>query len=296
MRNFIVGTDWWDDCDDAVAMRIIANFVKRGKIGLSAIAINACFKYSVSSLDGFLTKEGIEIPPIGIDREGVDFGGTPLYQKRLSAYASKYNENNQAQEPVKLYRRILAGAQRPLEIIEIGFLQIIAAVLESKGDEISEKSGEELFREKVAKVWVMAGKWNEDGGIENNFARNARSRIAADIFCRKCPVPVTFLGYEVGESVITGGGLDKNDFLYQVLYDYGVPEGRNSWDPMLVLLALTGDEGKAGYFTVQGEAKVEPLTGKNRFTVSKKGSHKYVVKKFDDNYYKRIIDKIINSK
>ena len=32
MRDFILGTDWWTDCDDAVALRIITRFVNKGEI------------------------------------------------------------------------------------------------------------------------------------------------------------------------------------------------------------------------------------------------------------------------
>jgi len=72
-------------------------------------------------------------------------------------------------DSVRLYRQILAQSETPIEIIEIGYLQVVAAVLNSKPDDISEKTGMELFQEKVSKVWVMAGKWDRDGEKENNF-------------------------------------------------------------------------------------------------------------------------------
>ena len=31
MRNMILGTDWWTDCDDAVAIRLLSYFVKNKK-------------------------------------------------------------------------------------------------------------------------------------------------------------------------------------------------------------------------------------------------------------------------
>ena len=58
MRHFIVGTDWWTDCDDAVAMRLLAGAEKRGEIAIDGIVINACMEDSVSSLDGFFALEG----------------------------------------------------------------------------------------------------------------------------------------------------------------------------------------------------------------------------------------------
>ena len=256
MRSFILGTDWWTDCDDAVALRILARAHKRGKIRIKGIGINGCMEHSVTSLEGFINTEGVDDIPLGIDLDATDFGGNPPYQKRLTQYSKNYTSNDDAENAVRLYRRLLAESTERIEIIEIGYLQVISAVLASEGDDISPMTGLELIKEKVSKIWVMAGKWDENPGRENNFARNELARLAGSYFCESCPVPVTFLGWEVGYDVITGENLDKDDVLYEVLADHGSVYGRMSWDPMLVLLALIGDENKAGYSVVTVKAAV----------------------------------------
>lgn len=293
MRNFILGTDWWTDCDDAVALRVLLRAHKEGKINLAAIGINAAMEYSAASVDGFLNLEGVENIPVGIDLEATDYGGNPRYQKRLSESALRYKKNEDAEDAVRLYRRILAESEGKVEIIEIGFMQVIAAVIESGADDISPKTGMELFREKVSKVWLMAGKWDEEGGWENNFARTERTAKASAILCEKCPVPMTFLGFEIGEMVITGGNVPKTDFLGKVLDDHGSYKGRCSWDPMTALLAITGDEEAAGYKAVCGKARVDGTTGRNYFTEAANGPHKYVIKMHPDSYYEDIINDII---
>ena len=294
MREFILGTDWWDDCDDAVALRLFTRFIKNNKIKLLGVGINACMEYSVASLKGFLLADGIEDVPVGIDLTGTDFGGgTPKYQKRLADNYCPNITNDDAEDAVRLYRRILSTAKGKVEIVEIGFLSVIAAVLESKADDISPKSGVELFCEKVSKVWVMAGKWDTDGEKENNFCKNDRSRRAGKAFCELCPVPVTFLGFEIGFGVITGNALDRGDHLYTAMSDFGAPNGRHSWDPMLSMMALIGDEGEAGYETVSGTASVDAETGANYFVRHPDGKHKFVVKKHTNDYYENMINGII---
>ena len=293
MRSFILGTDWWTDCDDAVALRILARYVKKEKIRVLGIGINACMEYSAASLTGFLKAEGIDGIPIGIDPEATDFGGNPPYQRRLATDYGGAVTNSDCPDAVQLYRRILATCEEKIEIIEIGYLQVIAALLRSQPDDISPKSGMELVREKVSKIWVMAGKWDADGEKENNFCRNPRSRMAGETFCRLCPVSVTFLGWEVGYGVITGNHLDHSDHLYRALADHGSKDGRHSWDPMLVLMALIGDENEAGYETVSGTASVDAETGANYFSESKNGMHQYVIKKHDDSYYESMINRLI---
>ena len=139
----------------------------------------------------------------------------------------------------------------------------------------------------------MAGKWDKDGEKENNFCRNARAREAGERFCRLCPVPVTFLGWEIGFGVLTGGTLDAFDPLAQVLQDHGSAQGRHSWDPMLMLLAMVGDEAEAGYDTVRGTASVDAKTGENHFAPDVNGRHAYVIKTKDDAEYRDEINAII---
>ena len=294
MKKLILGTDWWTDCDDIVALRILTRFVKSKKTELAGIIINACMEYSVPSVDGFLTMDGISGVPIGLDSDGTDFTGTPSgYQKYLSQYAKNYKSNSDAEEAVKLYRRLLSEAKEPVELAEIGFLQSLAALLESPGDEYSPLSGSDLVKEKVSKIWIMAGKWDEPYGQEHNFINNHRSRTGGHTVCKKCPVPITFLGFEIGADVITGTTLSKDDHLYHAMCEHGSPKGRFSWDPMLTLLAVTKDEEAAGYDTVSGTAFVDPKTGINSFKESDTGLHKYVIKKHENSYYENMINEII---
>ena len=249
--------------------------------------------YSVASLTGFLKADGVENIPIGLDVEATDFGGNPPYQKGLAEKFGQGISNEDAPDAVRLYRKLLAGATEPVEIMEIGYPQVLAGVLQSGADDISEKSGMELFKEKVSKVWMMAGKWDADGEKENNFCRNHRSRKAGKLFCELCPVPVTFLGWEVGVGVITGSKLNKDDHLYQAMVDHGSPNGRYSWDPMLVLMAVLGDEEAAGYTCVKGTASVNEEDGSNIFVKDEKGNHQYVVKKYENSYYEEQVDALL---
>ena len=290
----ILGTDFWTDCDDAVAIRLLARMEKKGYVRLIGVGINACMEASAPAVDAFLQNEGYENLPLGIDLEAGDFTGKPHIQYPLAALPGKHRSNEECENAVKLYRRLLAASDERVDIIEIGFPQILSGLIRSEGDEISPLSGLELVKEKVGKTWVMAGKWDDlEQGREHNFENNQRSRTAGKILCDEWPTEITFLGWEVGNTVITGGTLKKDDLLYSVIADHGSPNGRSSWDPMMVYIACLGDEEKAGFDTVCGKAALEEETGINHFDKLEDGPHKFVVKKYDDNYYKDIINKII---
>ncbi|MBQ8746804.1 MAG: hypothetical protein IJZ08_02945 [Clostridia bacterium] len=295
MRTFILGTDWGSDCDDVVAVRILTRAVHAGKIRLAGVIINHVMTDSAASLDGFLHREGLKDVPIGIDKKARDLTERVSYQKRLAQYAVRYKSNEDAEDGVKLYRRLLAQAEDKVEIAEIGFLHVVADLLESEADEISPLTGRELVRDKVARIWSMAGKWDEDGGREYNIFCTPCTRAGAYAFVESCPVPVTFLGFEIGADVISGRGLAKDDLLYAAMCDHGSPNGRLSWDPMLADLAVTGDAEVAGYTAVQGTARIDRETGANHFTEDAAGLHSYVVRKYDPAWYEARLERAILS-
>ena len=166
-------------------------------------------------------------------------------------------------------------------------------MLQSPLDDISEKSGVELMKEKVSEIWIMAGKWDEEGVVENNFVRNRRAREAAENVCRLCPVPITFCGFEVGVDVITGDELDENDYLYRGMLEHGSRHRRNSCDPMLVELAITEDGAVPRYDVVKGTASVDRITDVNCFEKTDTGNHQFVVRKYPIDCYKKKINILI---
>ncbi len=289
MRTFILGTDWGEDCDDCVAVRILARAHKKGEINLAGIGINTLVDASAPSLYRFLEKEGY-VCPIGVDKNCPHQIRYVTYQKRLAAETDKTNDD--FEDSVRLYRRLLAESDGEVEILEVGFLQVIAGALMSQPDDISEKSGLELFREKVKKIWIMGGKWDQQAGAEYNLCKYPFAQAASHAFVSNCPCPITFLGWEVGSNLLSGNLLPKDDFLYLTLADHGSGNGRESWDPMLAVLALTNDNEKAGYKTVRGIATVDNH-GLNYFQEDANGKDEYVVKMYDDSYYSDIINNLI---
>ena len=61
----------------------------------------------------------------------------------------------------------------------------------------------------------------------------------------------------------------------------------------LVLMALVGDEAKAGYRTVRGTASVRAEDGANFFAEDPAGLHCYVVKEKENAFYQQWIDQLI---
>ena len=294
-RNMILGSDWWTDCDDAVAMRLLARAHLAGEIELLGVCLNACMEQSLVSCDAYLASNGIS-PPIALDLAATGVG-RHTFQPILMPYATgRFRSNADAEEPISFYRRLLAESEERVEILEIGFMQVLGGLLDSPPDGISPLDGLSLVREKVEHLWVMGGRWDCPVGREHNFNHNPFTRVGAAKLCDRWPGEITFLGFEVGDSVLTGGALAEGDLLHDVLVAHGSGAGRRSWDPMLVWLALIGDPEKAGYAVRRGIASADPETGDNTFREDPDGRHRYVIKTREDAFYSDAINRAIASK
>jgi len=290
MRSFILGTDWGEDCDDAVAVRVLARSNNKGRINLLGVGINTHTEYSAPSLHRFLELEGCNIP-VGVDKFCEKSDWQNRYQPRLAKQTDK--KDSDFEDAVRVYRRLIVNSEDQVEIIEVGFLQVLANTLLSQADDISPLSGMELFEKKVRKVWIMGGRWDIQGGKEFNFSYTPFACEAASIVLEKCPCEITLLGWEVGAGLITGDNLNKDDYLCTAISDWGSREGRESWDPMTCMMAIIGDEGEAGYDVARARVWVDPATGKNYFTPDEASNRKFVIKAQPDVYYKNMINKEI---
>ena len=297
-RQIILGTDWWTDCDDTAALRMACRYAKSDVWQFMGVVLNGAAPYAAASVSAVLSAEGYGDIPVGIDTEAYDFGGHPPYQYPVAHAGGTLDiRNEDLENGTALYRRLLASASdHSVELLEIGYLQVLASLLASDADDTSPLDGIALVQEKVRCVWCMGGNWKNDGfGRENNFCRNSRARIAAAFVLANCPAPMHFLGYEIGEDVFAHPPQNPGDLIRIAFDAHGSSAGRCAWDPLLVHLASVNDFASAGYSVVSGSAAVDEKTGENRFTPNPRGPHSYVVRNHPTGWYEEQIDRMLQS-
>ena len=289
--DLLFGTDWWTDCDDVAALDILLKAHRQGLVSLKAIGLSSVMRYSAPSIKAVCEQHGLGDIPIGLTRDAERRGLFCMYQKKLAAYCTSGFSGADCPEASRLYRGALSSLPGKAVIVDVGFPQILMRLLASGPDEYSDLDGKRLTEEKVSEIVIMGGRWDRSPGSEYNFRVYRQNRVSAAYVCEHSPVPLTFLGYEVGKSVVTGGkrvpGLTGTAYAAHLS-----PRGRPSWDPMTALLAVIGDAEKAGYRRIRGRATVDPRTGKNSFEAFEGGTHSYLVKEKDDLFYKKQIDEI----
>ena len=250
----IFDTDMDTDCDDAGALAMLYEYVKRDKAELLGIVTDVVSPYAAACCEALGAYYGVE-RPIGT----VYASEYPEQEtNRLSAYRKhslrvgdrRYNcmmadrvkkRDTDYLSAVSVYRRLLADApDHSVTVVCVGLLTALDALLQSAGDEISPLSGRELLSSKVTTL-VSMGYPDHDG---SNFNWDMDSE-AAQRFLSDCPVPMVISG--AGGNVITGTALSTtfpaNHPLRQIYetFNRGAGRGRASWDLIATLYALEPD-------------------------------------------------------
>lgn len=300
----ILDTDWWTDIDDAVAIKILVWAEREGLCDILGLIVNAVNDNSAQSLARYLDYLGRGDLPFALEKNATDYNGNPSYFSTMISswnhglYSSNLEcpDENEGEYYISLLQSL--PSDEKCNIVCIGYLSALAGLFNRAKED---QSIYNLIVNKVNKVFIMAGKY--PSGSENNFTRTARSRKAGYDVCTNCPseIPMIFLGYEVGETVLSGGTtgsvIGTFDLLYKGMVAHGEgSKGRSSWDPMTMLLALMDNENMSGYQYVRGTNVVNASTGANVFTKNEDGNHYYVVKKYADAWYAHQINSIVEQR
>ena len=156
-------------------------------------------------------------------------------------------------------------------IVSLGFLHNIASLLASSGDDISDKSGRDLVRDKVSSIFIMGGSYPRSLVPSFNFgcadglmgeAGECGGSAQAAVSLMPPEVRLVYSGFTPGFLVRSGGALTDCatpanpcrqayiDYLgegwnrsegtswHLVTYDF-----RMSWDPLTLVAAVRGAAG-----------------------------------------------------
>ena len=199
--KLILDTDFGGDADDLGAVAMLHNFVERAECELLGIVCWSTERYAVSAIDAVNRFYKHPDVPIGVrkaETHEVDWNHSKIITENFP-YEIDYES---AEESTSLYRRLLAeNKDHSVTIVTVGPLKNIQDLLQSGADQISLLDGKTLVEKKGKEFVIMGGQYPE-GKWEWNF--NGNMPGVTRYVLGKLKVPITFLGYELGQPIKTG--------------------------------------------------------------------------------------------
>jgi pyrimidine-specific ribonucleoside hydrolase len=293
----IFDSDMGPDYDDVGAITMLHNFADDGSANILATIASTKYQGVAEVFDAFNTYFNRPDIPVGIPtgkaselRDNQHWSDTVRMR-----YPHSIKSNKDAEDAVKLYRRILASQHdTSVTIITVGFITNIANLLKSEGDSSSPMNGIELVNKKVKKLVSMAGRFPQGSEFNVNIDA-ASSRYAFENF----PRPVIFSGFEIGKDIKTGIPLISDNSIQNSpvkdVFRISIPmsaedsAGRMSWDETAVLVAIKGHEP---YYTLNSGRIVVDEKGANKWNNEGTG-HSHLVVKAPPAEVQELINKLI---
>lgn len=288
--KLIFDTDICGDCDDVLALGMIHAMESRGACRLLAVTISADNDLAapfVAAVNRFYGRGAI---PIGV----VGRGGVRAESRFLSLADERDGDKlryprdtvgHWDRPATEVLRETLAReADGSVVIVQVGFSTNLARLLETKADDFSPLSGEELVRKKVRLVSLMAGAFQKIGDDAHYREYNVVQDVAsAQAVARRWPTPMVWSGFEIGVALPYPALSIERDFGYVRHHPLAEayiryippPHERPTWDLTSVLYAVYPDRG---YFDLSppGTVAIE-ADGFSHFKPDAGGKHRYLI-------------------
>ncbi|MCQ2960017.1 MAG: nucleoside hydrolase [Bacteroidales bacterium] len=278
MHSLIIDTDLGSSTDDVACICMAYKYMQQKKVNLLGIIVDRMGEQNAEFADVLNTYYGFPQIPIGLCRKGIenpqiftdysflanakDEDGRPLFQRTKTNSCDFLDD-------FKTYRKILAEQpEKSVTILSIGFLTSLANLLDSKPDEFSQLTGIELMRQKVERIIIMGGKFDEiDKSGEYNI------QLSADFakkFYKTVPkeIPVIYSPESVGNQIYW----TKEQVLQDMSWIYKHPlkeiylqceedPFQRMWDPLTIMTVVEGDSlfswSENGNITLQEDLTLE---------------------------------------
>ncbi|MGN6640701.1 MAG: nucleoside hydrolase, partial [Mucilaginibacter sp.] len=276
---------------------ILHAFADKGEARILATMASTKYAGVASVLDVFNTYFGRPDIPIGVPKgEALALRDWQHWTDTLlEKYPHKIKSNDEAQDAVKLYRKILAlQPDKSVTIVTVGFLTNLSNLLNTGADEYSDLDGKALVAKKVKLLVCMGGKF--PSGYEFNVMKDAK---ASQNVYQNWPTQVILSGFEIGAKIMAGVPLIHNEAIkndpVKDVFRISIPQakedsaGRKSWDETAVLVAI---KGYSPYYTLHRGRIIVADDGKNSWDDNGKGQA-YLVKKVDYKEVEKLINELI---
>jgi inosine-uridine nucleoside N-ribohydrolase len=295
--HIIFDSDMGPDYDDVGAITILHALADNDEVKILATMASTKYAGVAGILNVFNTYFKRPDIPIGVPKGyALELRDWQHWTDTLLAkYPHKIKTNDEAEDAVKLYRKILsAQPDNSVTIVTIGFLTNLSNLLNTNADEYSSLSGKQLIRKKVKLLVCMGGKF--PSGFEFNVMKDAPA--SQNVYAH-WDTPIIFSGFEIGDKIKAGLPLIHNTFIKndptKDVFRISIPmakedsSGRKSWDETAVLVAI---KGYSNWYTLHKGRMIVADDGSDKWD-DKGGGQAYLVEKVDYTKVQDLINELI---
>lgn len=282
-RSVILDTDISSDCDDAGAIAIMMQYIKKYQVNLLGICNCTSNAYGNGAIRAICEHYGLSEPVMGRAEVKPSEAFNSKYNKEITHKYCKYeNSACAAMSDTDFYNKLLSDVpDNSVTIITIGMLTDISAALNR--DAL-------LFNKKVNSIIAMAGKFPT--GKEFNAETDP---FALKNVLEKFRNLMVFSGHEVGKDIKTGfdAEFENNPVFdcYKLQCTGELPYLNSSYDLTAIQYAF---EGEGTFYQISKPVNISVSTDGSIKSVKDKNSNRYyIIKQGTDSELEKELNELL---
>lgn len=295
----IIDTDFASDADDVVAVRLAMCFQDLGMLDIKGIALSTTYSRSPLALHALCRQDGYGDIPVAMDTSG---NGVQVHTEYVDVMYEMPKSRDDYEQPVPMYRRILAASDTKVNIITLGFLQNIHGLMDSMPDQYSALTGMELIAQKVDTIYIVGG--NSTGKPSFNFYWTGEKVIsAARETVNRFPARIVFLQTDLSDDTFCGQfyytkDSHQRDIVTRALNANDQSGGIVAWDVFSVWCAVRDMNHSLEQSCLALECGNQYVsnTGATKWTASDTGRHYKMYKYMKGEYYSELMNRMLLQK
>lgn len=286
--KIIFDTDFGNDADDLGALIILNHLENEGECEVLAVMSYFSERDVIAAIDAVNLYYGNGDFPLAVSSHS-SYTWQSSYNASISDNFPHRYTNSDVELTVNKYREILAKADdSSVTIVAVGPLGNIKELLESPADDYSILTGKALIEKKVKSFSIMGGGYP---AMDNEWNFWGDSEGVTLAVLEGITVPVTIVGYEVGEAIKIGSEfnlIDKNTPLYKGFMHFSANASwmkdnfkgeildNSCFDEITLLHAIYPDSPE-WWQVLGGKRCTVDLRGNNQWVDDATSSHTYMV-------------------
>lgn len=299
VTSVIIDTDFASDADDVVALRLAMCFQDQGMLNIQGISLSTTYSRTPLAVHALCKQDGYGNIPVAMDTSG---NGVQVHTNYVDVMYEMPKNRDDYEQPVQMYRRLLSESDTKVNIITLGFLQNIEALMNSSPDQYSNLNGMELIAQKVDTVYIGGG--NSTGKPSFNFYWTGEKVIkAAQTVARNLPVRVVFLQSDLSDDTFCGqlySTMDSHqrDIVTKALKANGQSGGVVAWDVFSIWCAVQdmNENLEQSFLEIEQGNQYISNTGATQWTYADTGSHYRIKKNMQGAYYSELMNNMLLQK
>ncbi|HBC86791.1 MAG TPA: hypothetical protein DCZ94_07550 [Lentisphaeria bacterium] len=290
--NVILDTSL-NTADEAGALAMLHAMADKGEVNLLGCIYPGRSNAPLAAIDAINTYHGRPDLPVAMVVKGGWINPSEIAKSIATSFPQDLKTDDTMPDSIVIYRKLLAvQPDKSVTIICTGWQNSLAALLSTKGDDISPLTGRELVAQKVKLLSIAGGQYPTGSDFIYNKERDLNAALCVSV---AWPTRVVYTGVEVGKQITAGAALASSGDVKDPVKKFFASQKAAPYGGIGMVATLYGVRGAQAFWddTTTGALYIQPCSGEIQWMTDLKRDQAYLKVKKSPGEMEKILNDLM---